>query len=245
MADLESDLRALGRTIAFPPTPEVASSVAARLRKPRRRFAHLPRPVAIALAALAIAIGPALAVPPARTAILDLFHLGGVSVELVDDLPPVGSRGPLALGTEMTLPEARRRAGFRVSLPDVERYGEPDAVFFSPAVRGGRVSLLYGSPEDVRLLVTEFRGDTDAGLIKKAARGETTVDFVRIREAPGFWMHGAPHAVVFRDARGAFRDDRYRLAGNVLLWVERGVTYRVEGKLERDDALELAESFGE
>ena len=245
MADLESDLRALANTVAFPPTPNLAAAVGETLRKSPRRsvFRRRRRVLVAALAVLLLAVAVSLAVPPARTALLELFRLGGVSVERVDRLPPVAPRGQLRLGLELTLADARRRAAFPVRLPDAERYGEPDAVFFSDAIPGGRVSLLYGTHERIRLLVTEFRGQTDADLVKKAARPATRLDVVTVGMSPGFWLEGAPHAVLFRDETGSLRADEYRLAGNVLVWVEGSVTYRLEGDLDLEDAKGIAESF--
>jgi hypothetical protein len=63
-----------------------------------------------------------------------------------------------------------------------------------------------------------------------------------VRGAPGLWLEGA-HAVVFRDAQGIVRDEELRLAGNVLLWERDGITYRLEGQIERDDAVRLAEAL--
>jgi hypothetical protein len=245
MADrLELELRELGRELVFPPAPDVAPRVAERLRAepPRRRL--LPRRrLVLALAALAVALAAALAVPPVRSAIWDLIGIGGVTIERVEELPRVTPSGDLRLGPEVSLAEARRAATFPVRTPDPDEWGAPDAVFLSTSVPGGRVSLLYGSARNVRLLVTEFRGTIEPGLVKKALGGATRVEGVTVRGVPGFWLSGAPHAVVFRDANGEIREDQYRLAGNVLLWVAGGVTYRLEGALGRDRALEIAESL--
>ena len=60
---------------------------------------------------------------------------------------------------------------------------------------------------------------------------------------PGFWISGAPHGffLVCYDA-GECRQERYRLAGNVLLWEQDGVTLRLESALTLEDALDIAES---
>ena len=64
-------------------------------------------------------------------------------------------------GERVSRAEAERRAGFE--LVDV---GKPDAIF----VRDGNVvSLVYGSVDEPRLVLTELRGSVWDGFVKKAA----------------------------------------------------------------------------
>ena len=244
MTELELQLRELGRELDLPSAPDLAPRVAARLRaEPTRRLRLLRPRLALVLAALAIALVGALAVPPVRAALLELLRIGGVRIERVERLPEIAPRPGLALGTEVALAEARRRAGFAVEVPDEDVWGEPDAVFVRPLAPGFAVSLLYGSEERVRLLVTELRGRTEPVLVKKTAAAGTRIERVTVRGRPGFWISGAPHGVIFRDANGRIREDAYRLAANVLLWAEDGTTYRIEGRLSLPDALAVAESL--
>src|SRR5438067_10143619 len=101
MTEFERDLRPLGSTVAWPPTPDVASRL--ELRPHRRRA--LVAAVALAAAALAAAF----AVPQSRSAILRFFHLRGVTVERVGTLPRAQEL-PLAqgLGSPIGDAEARR-----------------------------------------------------------------------------------------------------------------------------------------
>jgi hypothetical protein len=243
---LEQELRELGRELSFPPAPDVAGRVAERLRAESERRGWPARPrrrLVLALAALVVAVAVALAVPPVRAALWDLIGIGGVEIRRVETLPQVKPSTDLDLGREVTLAEARRGADFPIKVPDVKDWGEPDKVFLARTIPGGRVSLLYGTEDDVRLLVTEFRGTIEPDIVKKALGGATRVNGAVVNGAQGYWISGAKHAVMFRDANGAFRDDRYRLAGNVLLWVAGGVTYRIEGAADQATALEIAESM--
>jgi hypothetical protein len=239
----ELELRELGRELAFPAVPDVAGRVGERLRAepaPRRPRLAPRRTLAIALAVLALATAVALAVPPVRGALADLFHIGGVTVERVDELPAITPRKSLDLGRRVTLEEARRDVDFRVLVPGDDGLGEPDAVFVSPNIPGGAVSLRYGTEARPRVLVTAFRGTTPGDLVKKTLSGATSVLYVGVRDTDGFFISGAPHAVVFRDANGRIRDDEYRLAKNVLLWTQDGVTYRLEGGFGVERALTIA-----
>src|SRR4051812_9273889 len=242
---LELELRALGRELALPPAPDVAPRVTALLRaegppggRPRPR-----RPLAIALAVLAVALAAALAVPPVRGALLDLFGIGGVTVERVEQLPPVRPGAGLALGRRVSLAEARRQVGFDVLAPPADAWGAPDGVFVARRFPGGVVSLLYGTEQRPRLLVTAFRGTASPDLVKKMVGGKTRISFVRVRGSDGVFLSGAPHAVLFRDSEGVVREDRFRLARDVLLWTRGGVTYRIEGAFDLDRALAIALSL--
>lgn len=226
MAELELELRRLGPDVEFPATPDLTSRIGPLL-EPRRARRRLPRrALVVALAVLVLAIGIAFAVPPARTAILDLFGFGGVTIERVDRLPPAEERELAAgLGVPVTPAQAQHDLGFRVLLPPskhplqiYERFG---------------AAVLLRTPKPV--LLTEFLGG-DAGVLKKYTAGATRVEFVDVDGNPGVWISGKEHVVIGPQTPA-------RLAGNVLLWQRGRVTLRLEGKLTRAEALELARSI--
>ena len=68
----------------------------------------------------------------------------------------------------------------------------------------------------------------------------TTIQNGQVDGKPGYWIAGGSHVVLFRAADGTFHQHELRVAGNVLLWVDGKVTLRLEGRLTRDEALELA-----
>ena len=227
MAELETALRQLGGEVAFPPTPDLASAIRGHLARPR--FGQ--RRVAIALVAVVVvAIGAVFAVPQARTAILDWLGLRNVSVVRVEKLPAVPAHGNLDLGQRVTLDDAKRHAPWLL-VPD----GTPDSVWVNKSLPGGKVSLLWGTPSNVRLLLTEFTGRT---YIEKVIDGDTQVERVKIGDA-GAWFQG-PHVVMFQDRDGRFRESHARLARNTLVWQVGNVTLRLEGGLTKDEALRIA-----
>src|SRR5512133_2856008 len=100
MTELERALVALGRDLDFPDTPGVWHQVSGRLQ--RRRWL---RPAVFALAAAVVAFGIAMAAPPARSAILQCLHIGSVTVERVNALPPAQHRSfATGLGPARTKP---------------------------------------------------------------------------------------------------------------------------------------------
>jgi hypothetical protein len=127
------------------------------------------RPLVIALAALLVAVAAAMAVPQARSQILDWLGIGSVTIRYGDDLPKVEkAQDDLALGQSVGLEEARERASFPARVPTLEGLEDPD-VYFG---RLGQVSFLYGSKEDPRLLITQIIG---TGALRSCSQ-ETTVD---------------------------------------------------------------------
>ena len=213
MPDLELALRQLGGDLDWPPQPSLAPRVRARLRAPRRR---LGRPLGLALALLGAALAVALAVPPARSAILDFFGIGGVEIRRVETLPPLPAER-VAPGSRVPLGDARKAVDFDLVVPEGYR-----SVYLEDAV----VTFVW--PD--RLLM-ELRGDE--GLLKKVVEQDSTIQWLDVDGYAAVWIEGPPHGLYLPGGEA-------RLAGNVLIWVRDGVTFRLEGDLTRERALELA-----
>ena len=238
MTELERALVTLGRDLDVPQTPDVAPAVLARLeRGPQRRPPRLR--VVVALAVLA-ALTATLAIPEARSALLRILHIGAERIELVDELPEVAVQHDLefVLGERVTLEEARRRAGFALRELDEP----PDRVYLGDR---GTVWFLYGTPERVRLLVAQTSQlRLDAPLVlKKLAGPQTQVVEVEVDGSAGFFLDGEPHLVLLLDENGQVVEESARLSRNVLVWDGGGVTYRLEGDFDRDEALRFARSL--
>jgi hypothetical protein len=166
---LGAELAAL--EVAWPPTPDIAGGVLARLESEgaepaSARGADRPRPwrrhrrdatpgrrrlapvLAWTAAALLAALGITMAASPsARSAILEWLGLKSVKIERkAPTATPQPRRGQLGedllLGDAVSPAEARRRAEFRVRVPAA--LPPPDAVYFDPPPPpGGRVSFVY------------------------------------------------------------------------------------------------------
>lgn len=246
MTDLELELRGLAAQIDFPPTPDLVGAVRARLEHRRRPFFARRRALAVALAAAALVVFAAMAVPSARTAILDWLGVSGVEIAIVDELPEVPASGALlAIGERTSVDAAERRAGYRVLRPRLTGLESPDAVYFSPTV-GRPVTFLYGTTERARLLVTQFRGspaiEKSVVIAKKEVPGGTSVEEVRVKGGRGLWISGAAHTFAFVDQYGSYYTGTLRLARNTLLWEQGALTVRLEGALTKAQALEIARS---
>ena len=100
----------------------------------------------------------------------------------------------------------------------------------------------------VGALLTQFQGEANRNLIEKGlvddeGDSETRLEVVTVGNEPGFWISGTPHGFFFVcSGAGECREERYRLAGDVLLWEHGGLTLRLESALSLEDALAIAES---
>jgi hypothetical protein len=244
MPELELALADLGRHVEFPPTPDLAPRVRERLadRPESRPGLARRRGLALAFALLAVAVAAVLAVPQTRAAILEFFHLRGVTIERVGELPTVPLQrdfNKLFLGEKVSLDEARDRVDFEVVVP--EALGDPDGVYFQESPPGGMVSLVYGTPEHPRALFTQFRGSVEEVIFKKTAAG-TQIDSVQVGGEPGYFLSGNPHEFSYLDTRGEYRQEIVRLAGNTLLWERGPLTLRLEVDINEEEALKIARS---
>ena len=226
MTELERALVALGREVEFPVTPDLWVQVGERLD--RRRWL---RPVVFAVALGAGALGVAMAVPPARSAILHFFHIGSATVERVETLPPAEQR-PLVsgLGPALSRRAAEARAQVDMKLPPGV---VPSRYYAQPGVIATLVRF-HGK----RVLLAELQGD-QTWVVKKLAGPETTVEPVDLGEF-GLWLQGGAHVLMWQFGHGDVRQAQTRLAGNVLLWLRNGTTYRLEGALDKGRMLEIA-----
>ena len=235
---LERELTSLASSVEWPEAPDVTAAVAGRIVEPAPRpRMHRPR-LAVALVVLLAALLAVLAVPPARTAILDWLGIGGARIVRVDQLPAIEpSPGLEILGDEMSLEAARSRAGFRFADPPRDEPA-PDVIRVAPGIR---VSYIWREGERVRLLLTQFPGSVDdPALLKKLVGSSTSVEELTVDGDRAIWLEGGPHVVYFVAPDGDVQYDQGWLAGNTLLVDRDGVTLRIEGALERDEAVELA-----
>ena len=239
MSELEHSLVALGRELEVPYAPDLVSSVMRRLEPRRRRPARRPVALAIAFAVLAL-LAATLAIPDARSALFRVLHIGGEEIQFVDELPQVnpGYSVDVTLGREVTLADARRESHARLRTLDEK----PDRVYVDV---NGTVWSLYGTPKHVRLLVAQTpRVHLDEVLMfKKLAAGGTKVEAVSVEGARGYFLSGEPHEVMLVTRGGDIISDSVRLARDVLIWSEGGVTYRLEGELGKREAVHLAGSL--
>jgi hypothetical protein len=184
----------------------------------------------------------------ARVAVADFLGLDGVRVEFTKKLPPDAGT-ELDLGDEVTMDEARSRAGFDVLVPTAGDLDDPDRVYFDSSIGDGQVSFLYrpraGLPpttdDRVGLLIMQFQATLEESYYKKLLEHSNTIEEATVGTDFGFWVEG-PHTIQFIED-GAIGRDPARLAGNTLLWEHDGVTFRLESATPKAEAVRIAESM--
>ena len=225
----EHELRALGAYLEYPDERDLGPAVRARLRgRPVRT-----RALVVVLAAVLLGVALAFAVSPSRAAILRFLHLQGVTIEYVDRLPPAKPQSPLDIGIPIRPADIEATAGFRPLTSPL--LGRPDEVTWD----GGMIWYRYG---DIRVLVSQFRATGVERFIKKVVSSGTTVTPLAVDGAMGFFLTGAQH-FLYLAPNDVIRDERVRLAKDVLLWQHGPLTIRLEGRFTLAQALRIARSF--
>jgi hypothetical protein len=240
MPELERALRSVGRNLDYPATPDLSGPVRRRLAdgdRPRQPLLRR-RTLVVAVAVLAVAVGAVMAVPQARSTILDWLGVGGVTIRYVEELPQVDrATEDLGLGERVTLGEARMRAGFPILIPRIENLDRPPRVYYRPEAR--QLAFLYGSEEKPKLLITQAGV---GGAIEKLATMGTDVERVTIGEGMfGVWLSGDKHAIFYP---GVGEEEPFRLVGNALVFESgTGLTVRIEAEISKEEAIRIARSM--
>jgi hypothetical protein len=211
----------------------------------------------VAAAAVIIALAALVAYQPSRDAIaswvnVHVFFQRVQTVPTPSPLPPGPLGKRLGLGSQTTLADAQKQLSWRVMVPS--RIGKPDEVYVQPpayAPAKGEVTLVYAVRPDiavagetgVSLLVTEAQGAVDKMYFMKMLGQDATIEEVTVGGHHGFWIAGAPHQFVFLDANGNLRGETMRLATNTIVLDVGGTVVRIEGKLTKSQALEIAASL--
>jgi len=262
----QEHLRKWSQDFPYPATPDIAGSIARHLQG-EARFAQPLRPrLAWGIIALVFLLGVLMAVPTVRAQVLEFLQIGAIRIFLVEPTPtaahvftqtpvqagqpesPTASATPSPspgvypsiseLAGETSLAEARSQLDFPIWLPTYPSdLGQPDRVFLQDL--GGQSVLLVwmdpAEPDRIRLNLLLMGPGTFAEKVTSSVIEETTVNGQR-----AIWTEG-PHLLHL----GGSIHDYVPLVvkGNVLIWGEEEVTYRLETDLPLDEAVRVAESL--
>jgi hypothetical protein len=143
----------------------------------------------------------------------------------------------LDLGGETTLAEAQAQVDFPIRLPaEPPELGPPDSVFLQD-LQGQAVILVWLNPDNPRQVELSLHLLGPGTLVEKGA--PVILEETTVKGQEAFWVTG-PH--VIQNRRGDF-DIRRLVTGNVLIWREGVITYRLETKLSLAEAKRIAESL--
>jgi len=228
---LEKDLVLLSRAVRYPATPNLAAAAPELLRKPRLAPSGLRAAAAVVVALAALVAGVAV-VAPAREAVADLFDK--INIFGIDQVP----RGLTyeIEGREVTLEVARDALGFEPASPAgaqlsrvlLQEFGSVSAaaLFFDPANGPGYVLF-----------------ETNGRVGKGIPTGGEEAELVEGLGAEAYWLTGL-RLVQYQNLYGDVIYESRRITDqNTLIWSRDGFVFRIEGPLEKEAAVELAESL--
>ena len=270
----QAQLTAIARALPYPPTPNLAAG-RARQPGPRPMISpRVARGLAWAVAAIVLALAILFAIPATRAGLLQFLQIGSVRIFLAPTAtpspaptatapagsPPAGTASPrptptpaptpllsvLNLAGQTTFEQAKVRVPFELLLPAYPAgLGEPDLAYVQDL--GGPAAILVwlepGDPDRVRLTLHFLTSTTIANKLLEPSGPSTapSVEATRVNGRPAVWTTG-PY--VLFTLSGTFKE--YRLIeGHVLIWTDGVLTYRLETRQSRDEAVRTAESLGQ
>jgi hypothetical protein len=207
-----------------------------------------------------------LAVPEVRAGIVEFLQIGDVRIFFGGRPTPSAAPSPasaatatprgaaaagptatphpfLRLAGEMTLAEAEEEAGFDLLWPAYPSgLGEPDHVYLQD-MNGVAVIMVWLNPAapdrpGLVLYTLDLGPDAFAGKFEWDYLEGTTVG-----GRAAFWVQGE-HYLFFHDGSGELNMASARLvSGNVLVWQQGDLTYRLETDASLEEAVRIAESL--
>ncbi|MDQ3930846.1 MAG: DUF4367 domain-containing protein [Chloroflexota bacterium] len=252
-------LKEYARSFSYPPTPDIAAAVRERLASERvmgkRATAPArPRLAWVVVVVVVLSLAAALLTPDVQAFVRYLLRIGSVDIVLVTPTPTVfttpGTPAPTQLPTVLenlegrtTLLAARTRARFPLKTPSYPPdLGLPDLVYLQdPRSMIVFVWLDDQQPGKARLSLIEFV--EGVGLADKMVNNPEVVEPVTVNGHDGAWVRG-PHYLVFVKPGNTTEFEQHMLVeGNVLLWEEDNITYRLEADLPKEEVIKIAESL--
>lgn len=241
---IEKRLREAALAFEYPPVPDIARRVTRRLAdQPPAVRRSVRRPALGVALALGLVLLALLAVPSVRAAVLEFFQFGAIRIFTNPTETPVEPYQTLPslldLAGETTLAEAQEQSGLPIRLPAYPPdLGEPDRVFMQQ-VGGPVVVLLWTAPQapqQIRLSLMIL------GPGSFADKGEPPeIEMTRVNNNEALWMQGS-HSL-FLSQTGDTQPTRIFVESNVLVWMDDGVTYRIESNDSLEEAVRIAESL--
>ncbi len=257
--NFETQLRSIAKRMDYPPTPDIAGAVSARLRSATRpRF--ISKTAAWSLTLVLILISSLMLIPPARAAILEFIQVGVVRIFRVQPTPiATPQSGPSGMvpvtatpvitppaliplleqiAGEMTLDEAQARLNYPIRLPSYPAdLGRPDRVFVQDA-DGAMTILVWLDPQDPgEIQMSLHLLPPNSWAIKKLE--PTIIAETQVNEDYAVWTVG-PYPLRYKNGD---LDFTRMIDGHVLIWQDGDITYRLETGLSMEEAVRIAESL--
>ena len=253
----ENQMKSIAKRMDYPRTPNIAGSVMTRLcASTRRRF--FSRKLAWSLTMILVLFSSLMLIPPVRAAVVEFIQIGIVrifprpidviSTATPDSLIPETATPSIPAGTlipslsriagETTLADAQKRLDYSILLPTYPSdLGSPDHVFLQDA-EGAMTILVWLDPRQTNrvLMSLHFVPEGSWGIEKSEPR---FIQQANVNDQPAIWAVG-PYPL--RLSNGDLDFTRL-IDGNVLIWADGNLTYRLETNQPLEEAIQIAESL--
>lgn len=271
-AAFEARVRSLAADFRYPPTPDIAAGMRARLASPALRRAMPVRRLAQVALIVVLLLALLMAVPDVRAGVIRFFRIGAVKIFILNPTPtptptitqparPVSGSTP---GGEVPLtatPQATPAAPTAIptfALDDLDgettlaearaRAGFPVRLPTYPADLGAP-DRVYFQPLDTNIVVLVWLDKGQPGRVRMSLHALGPGSFAIKRVAH-------PLAEVEFDGRfGVWTTGPYELIykggghtlremvdGHVLVWIDGELTYRLETSVSLEEAVQIARS---
>lgn len=234
---LEQQLMTFASAAKYPPTPDLASGFWQRLestqtRRPTSRFAFAGAGLAAVVVAVSVTIALA---APARDAAADLFH----RINIFETSQSLEGLPTNITGTETTLADAQTALGEQPILKPTYPEGlDVQRVLLQEFDRVKTVAIFY-TGDDASFVL--FASNSPVG---KGIPLESTVNVESVTEvgSEAYWLVGRRIVQSEEEDGGVILGSERVTDVNALAWSQGGYVYRIEGNLEKDEAIRIAQS---
>ncbi|MBL8050536.1 MAG: hypothetical protein JNM46_04885 [Anaerolineales bacterium] len=239
MNEFEQKISSISKGLDYPSTPDISADVMKKIRQPR----FIPKRLTWSLTLILILLISLFAIPPVRAAILEFLQIGIVRIFPQNTQPlPTITPAPSMISLldsvfgKTTLDQAKEKVDYQILLP--QNFGEPDYVFVQDA-EGYMTILVWMNPvqpQSVELSLHFIPNGSWA--IKKM--GPRVIQETIVNDYKAVWAVG-PYPLILYN----YREIEFTrlIEGNVLIWTDGTITYRLETNLSMEEAVEIAESL--
>lgn len=257
MNEFEKQLFDISKGMDYPPTPDIAGFVSARLR-PARSPRLISKTWAWSLTIVLILLLSLLLIPPARAAILEFIQIGIVRIfpqptePTVEPITTATPQPPIlqtptpnatilfleTIAGKTTLADAQAKVNYPILLPVYPAdLGEPDYVYIQDA-DGDMTILVWLDPQNPQtvLMSLHFIPDGSWAITKVSP---TVIEEATVNGVRAIWAVGQ---YPLKFSNGDLEFTRI-VNGNVLIWADDTITYRLETDLSLEEAIQIAESL--
>jgi hypothetical protein len=246
----ETRLKELAQQFDYPVTPPIAKTVMARISvKPQSPV--FSRKLSWSLAILLITLISLMAIPPVRAAVFEFIQIGIVRIFPRTEehtptpeikTPPTPTSSALIplledLMGEVTLQEARGLVEYAIPLPTYPaNLGEPDRIFVQD-IDSQMILVWMDDKDPQRIKLSLHIIPPNSWVIKKV--DPTVIELTNVNGQRAVWTTG-PYPLLLQNREITFTR---LIEGNVLIWTQGDLTYRLETDLSLEEAIKIAESL--